>query len=210
MNPLAQIIVTAVVGFLVGSIPTAYIAGRLRGGIDLRDHGSGNVGTTNAFRVLGPFAAVLVLLVDVGKGILAVAVGDLPFLQIAEVTDATPLIGGVAAILGHSFSPWVGFQGGKGVATAAGVFLALAPWAAVPAAAVWGLMLMTTRIMSIASLAGAAVLPTTLIVHELGRIGEGDTPWATMACSVLVALLVFLRHRGNIKRLREGTEKGLW
>jgi glycerol-3-phosphate acyltransferase PlsY len=209
MSTITQLVVGSIVGFLLGSIPTGYIAGRRMRGIDLRAHGSGNLGSTNVYRTLGVGAAIAVVLVDVGKGALAVWLGSRGWPRVEQVADLVPLVSGLAAIVGHSFSPWVGFRGGKGVATAAGAFLTLAPWGAVPAALLWLLLLLTTRIMSVASLAAAAVLPICIVVHEFGAPGE-HRPWATLASSVLVAVLVFVRHRGNLQRLRAGNEKGLW
>lgn len=209
MSTPVQIAVGLFVGFLLGSIPASYLVGRWSRGIDLREHGSGNLGSTNVYRTLGIGAAIPVVLVDISKGALAVWIATLPLLRVEQVADLVPLLAGIAAILGHSFSPWVGFKGGKGVATAAGVFLTLAPWGAVPAFLVWALLLATTRIMSVASLAAAAVLPITLIVHELGTPST-HRPWATLVAAVLIGALVFIRHSGNIQRLREGNEKGLW
>ena len=202
-----QIGIATVVAFLLGSVPTSYIAGRLLRGIDLRQHGSGNLGSTNVFRVLGASAAVPVLLADVAKGALAVAFGSLPAFRVGNA-DLVALLCAIAAILGHSFSPFVGFRGGKGVATAAGAFLTLAPWGAVPAVAVWLALLLTTRVMSIASLSAAMVLPISLLVHELS--GVDGHHWSTLAASCLVTLIVFWRHWPNILRLRQGQEKGLW
>ena len=197
------------ISYLLGSIPASYIAGRLKDGIDLREHGSGNLGATNVFRTLGVWVAIPVLIIDIGKGALAVLIGGLGFLSVETLPDAVPLVCAVAAILGHSFSPFVGFKGGKGVATAAGAFFTLAPWGMVPAAGLWIIMLSTTRIMSVASLSAAAVLPLTLIVYEFSRTDQRHD-WINLGAAIVVALLVFFRHRSNILRLREGEEKGLW
>ena len=209
MNPSVAIALGLLLGYLLGSIPASYVAGRLLRGIDLREHGSGNLGATNAFRTLGWAAAIPVLLFDIGKGVLAVWIG-LRFLpSLPELPDLTALVCATGAILGHSFSPFVGFRGGKGVATAAGAFGMLAPWAMIPAFVVWLGLLLSTRIMSIASIAAAIVLPVNLIVHEL-LTPETSPRWATLLVSALIGAWVVLRHRANLKRLREGTEKGLW
>jgi len=202
------VLLALLLGYLLGSIPASFVAGRLRG-VDLREHGSGNLGATNVFRVLGPAYAVPVLLVDLGKGALAVALATLLLPPLPKVPDLLPLLCGAAAVVGHSLSPFVGFRGGKGVATAAGVFLYLAPWATVPAFAVWLFLLLLTRIMSIASIAGAAVLPMNLLVFELLR---RDAPfrWATVAAALLIAVWVVWRHRSNLERLRQGRESALW
>jgi len=209
MSPGVIAGLAVVAGFLLGSLPASHLAGRWSRGIDLREHGSGNLGATNVFRVLGWRIALPVVLVDIGKGALAVAIGLSPGIRLESVPDLVGLLAGIAAILGHSFSPFVRFQGGKGVATAAGAFLTLAPWGAIPAVAVWILLLGTTRIMSIASVAAAAVLPVSVISHELRNWGDGVN-WATLVASVLVGALVLLRHRANLQRLRDGTEKALW
>jgi glycerol-3-phosphate acyltransferase PlsY len=207
LSGAVQIGIATIVAFLLGSVPTGYIAGRLLRGIDLRQHGSGNLGTTNVFRVLGTGAALPVLLADVAKGTLAVAFGSLSSLRVGNA-DLVPLLCALAAVLGHSFSPFVGFRGGKGVATAAGAFLTLAPWGAVPAVAVWLSLLLTTRIMSVASLAAATVFPVTLFVHDLS--GVDGHHWSTLIAACLVTLIVYWRHWPNVLRLRQGQEKGLW
>lgn len=209
MSPWTALLVGAIVGYLLGSLPASYVAGKLVRGIDLRDHGSGNLGATNVFRTLGWRAAVPVLLVDIGKGVAAVAVGLFLLPSWDAMPDLTGLVCAITAILGHSFSPFVGFKGGKGVATAAGAFLTLAPAAAGAAIVVWGALLFATRIMSIASVAAATVLPVNLLVFELLR-PDHEARWATMILGTLIALWVILRHRSNLERLREGKEKALW
>ena len=198
-------------GFLLGSIPTGYIAGRLRGGLDLREVGSGNLGATNVFRNLGLVPGVVVMLLDIGKGSLAAFVGLslLPALSTA-LPDLTGLMCALAAVLGHSLSPWMGFRGGKGVATAAGAFLVLAPLPGLGTLLVWAILLATTRVMSVASLAGAVVLPVTLALVELVRPDGEQRRWATLILGVLIGVWVIWRHRSNIDRLRDGTESKLW
>lgn len=184
--------------YLAGSIPAAYLAGRLTKGIDLRQHGSGNLGATNVYRVLGARIAAIVLLLDVLKG-------ALPVFLLRQVT-AGPHAGrwaiayGVAAIAGHVapiFLLWRG--GGKGVATAAGVFLALAPWSVLAALIVWVATFWPTGYVSLASLVAAAALPVGILVEHGPR-----SP--ILAVGVLVALFVFWTHRANIGRLRRGEE----
>ena len=209
MSPWTALIVGAVAGYLLGAIPASYVAGRMIRGIDLRDHGSGNLGATNVFRTLGWKAAVPVLIVDIGKGVAAVAIGLFLLPSWSAMPDLTGLVCAVAAILGHSFSPFVGFKGGKGVATAAGAFLTLAPAAASAAVFVWLALLFATRIMSIASVAAATVLPVNLLMFELvGR--DGEPRWATLILGTLIAAWVILRHRSNLERLRDGKERALW
>lgn len=192
-----------VLAYVAGSIPAAYIAGKVTRGIDLRQHGSGNLGATNVYRVLGAKVAVVVLLFDAAKG--AVPVLWFPRLIVPPVSEAGTLtlwaIGfGVAAIIGHVrpvFLLWKG--GGKGVATASGVFGALAPAAIGIALLVWLGVLIISGYMSLASLAGAVVLPVALAV-----MGGLRSP--LFAVSIVVAAFVFWTHRSNIGRLRRGEE----
>ena len=192
-----------VLAYVAGSIPAAYIAGKVTRGIDLRQHGSGNLGATNVYRVLGAKVAVVVLLFDAAKG--AVPVLWFPRLIAPPVSEAGTLtlwaIGfGVAAIIGHVrpvFLLWKG--GGKGVATASGVFGALAPAAIGITLLVWLGVLVISGYMSLASLAGAAVLPVAIAV-------TGGLRSPLFAVSIVVAAFVFWTHRSNIGRLRRGEE----
>jgi glycerol-3-phosphate acyltransferase PlsY len=153
MSPLTAAGLALLLGFLLGSIPSGYVAGRARG-IDIRTVGSGNLGATNVFRTLGWPAGVAVLAADISKGVLAAWIGlTLIPAVVVRLPDLTGLIAALGAVLGHSLSPWVGFRGGKGVATAAGAFLMLAPLPALAALLVWALVLATTRVMSVASIA---------------------------------------------------------
>ena len=186
--------------YLAGSIPAAYIAGKVTRGIDLRQHGSGNLGATNVYRVLGAPVAVAVLLFDAAKG--AVPVFWLPRLcgLTGTVATAWAIALGIAAIIGHVkpiFLLWKG--GGKGVATASGVFGALAPAAIGVTFVVWFLVLIVSGYMSLASLAGAAALPIAIALLAGVR-----SP--LFGVSVVVAAFVFWTHRANIGRLRRGEE----
>ena len=183
--------------YVVGATPTAYLAGRLARGIDLRQHGSKNLGATNVYRVLGWGWAIPVALVDIAKG--AIPVAWFGALAGAGQESWVAVAMGIAAVLGHMFSPYVGFKGGKGVATAAGMFLALAPLALAIALPVWGLCLWATGYVSLSSILAAAVFP--LLVH-FTRPGATATLWASVA---LAGLIVF-SHRANIARLLAGTE----
>jgi glycerol-3-phosphate acyltransferase PlsY len=190
-----------VLAYLAGSIPAAYIAGKVTRGIDLRQHGSGNLGATNVYRVLGAKVAIVVLLFDAAKG--AVPVLWFPRLTTGGTTQPDSLWAiafGMAAIVGHVrpiFLLWKG--GGKGVATASGVFGALAPAAIGITLVVWLTVLLTSGYMSLASLAGATVLPIAI-----GIIKGVRSP--LFGVSILVAAFVFWTHRANIGRLRRGEE----
>jgi glycerol-3-phosphate acyltransferase PlsY len=187
-----------VVAYLVGSIPAAYLAGRLMRGIDLREHGSGNLGATNVARVLGWKVAIPVFLFDVAKG-------ALPVLFLPRAVETTSPVAwaiayGSAAIAGHVrpvFLLWQG--GGKGVATAAGVFLALAPLSLLAVTVLFAAILWTTGYVSLGSLAGAAALPLAVLL-------ERGVHSPVVPVSAAVALFVFWTHRANIGRLRRGEE----
>lgn len=183
-----------IAAYVVGATPTSYLVARARG-VDLRRHGSGNLGATNAFRVLGWKPALPVMLVDVAKGWFPTAFFPL--------WDGAPqaewaLAYGAAAIVGHVFSFWVGFRGGKGVATSAGVFLAIAPWAVLIAFIVWGVTVTLMRIVSVASILAAVVLPLAVYVT--------NEPPFELALSVGLAAFVIYAHRANIRRLLRGEE----
>ena len=181
--------------YLVGSTPTSYLAGRWTRGIDLRQHGSGNLGATNTFRVLGPKVAAPVMVLDVLKGFLPAAV--FPLLD-GEGAWGWALAYGAAAIVGHVFSVYMRFRGGKGVATAAGVFLALAPKAVLPALIVWLAVLGVWRMVSLASIAAAGTLIVALVVTE-PRL-------PVLLLGIAVAGFVVYAHRTNIRRILRGEE----
>jgi acyl phosphate:glycerol-3-phosphate acyltransferase len=182
--------------YFTGAIPTSYLLSRLFAGIDLRQHGSGNLGATNLYRVLGWKYAVPAAVVDIAKGAIPVLV----FAPQVSHSQLFELACGVAAILGHVFSVFVGFKGGKGVATAAGVMLGLAPLALAVSAVVWALLVRLTGYVSVGSIAAAAVLP--LAVYLL----EDSTSPALLWIAAAIAAGVILLHRRNIQRLLKGTE----
>jgi glycerol-3-phosphate acyltransferase PlsY len=180
-------------GYLMGSIPFAYLLSRRRG-IDLRYVGSGNVGATNVLRTSGVPAAVVAMCLDALKGSIAVAVAS-------RVTfgAATPVAAGLASVIGHIYPVWLGFRGGKGVATAAGVFGLLAPTALGIASAVFVVAVWATRYISVGSLAGAVTLAIAT--------AASDVPATVAAGAVVTALVIIHRHRGNLARLVAGTER---
>jgi glycerol-3-phosphate acyltransferase PlsY len=181
--------------YLVGATPTAYLAGRLSRGIDLREHGSRNLGATNVYRVLGWRWAIPVALVDIAKGAVPVAL----FAPLARGGPWMAVALGVAAVVGHMFSPYVRFKGGKGVATALGVFVALAPIAVLLALPVWGGSLWLTGYVSLSSLIAAIFFP---LLVRLTRPEAVEVFWT----SVALAALIVAAHRANIQRLLAGTE----
>ena len=191
-------IVGVIIAYLAGSIPSAYIAGKVRG-VDLRKHGSGNLGATNVVRVLGPKIGAAVFIADLLKGFLPVY-----FLPIYTETlrpDLWALVYGVAAILGHVKPIFLlGKGGGKGVATASGVFLGLAFVPMLIAQAVWLIVFYFSRYVSLASLCGAIVLPIAILAWYR------DPSSPVFIASVIIALFVFWTHRANIGRLRRGEE----
>jgi acyl phosphate:glycerol-3-phosphate acyltransferase len=191
-------IVGVIISYLAGSIPSAYIAGRLRG-IDLRKHGSGNLGATNVVRVLGAKTGAVVFIADLLKGFLPVYF--LPMYTETLRPELWALVYGVAAIAGHVKPIFLlGKGGGKGVATASGVFLALAFVPMLVAEAVWIATFYFTRYVSLASLLGAVVLPIAILA--LYREPQSGV----FVASVIIAAFVFWTHRANIGRLRRGEE----
>jgi glycerol-3-phosphate acyltransferase PlsY len=187
-----------VIGYILGSIPFAYLAGRITRGIDLREHGSGNLGATNVYRTLGWKVAVVVFLLDVLKGAAPVLI--VRRFGVGDHLNLWAIAAGVAAIAGHAkpiFLLWRG--GGKGVATATGVFLALAPIPTLVAVATWTAVVAVTGYVSLGSLLAAVALPIAIAillgVHAI-----------VFPVAVAIALFVFWSHRANIGRLRRGEE----
>jgi glycerol-3-phosphate acyltransferase PlsY len=184
-------------GFVAGSLPTGYLMGRALKGIDIRTVGSGNVGATNVFRSVGRGAGLATLLIDILKGFLPVwgALRGLP-------SEAVPLLTGLAAVAGHTWSPWVRFRGGKGVATSAGVFLALLPGPAGVALATFAVFFALSRRVSVGSLVAAVALP-------LAAWGAA-APTPRLVMAVVLGGVVIVRHIPNMKRLWRGEEPPLF
>ena len=181
--------------YLVGAIPTSYIVGKLFRGIDLRQVGSRNLGATNLYRTLGWRFAVPVGLFDVAKGVIPVAVFG-P--QVPGIV-LFPVYCGISAVVGHVFSVFVGFKGGKGVATAAGMFLALAPFALLAVTVVWTVTVWLTGYVSLGSVLAASLFPVAAAVLHPNR---PEPLWF----DILIAAFLVLKHRSNIQRLLKGTE----
>jgi acyl phosphate:glycerol-3-phosphate acyltransferase len=183
------------VSYLLGSIPSGLIAGKLTRGIDLREHGSGNLGATNTFRILGARIAGPVMVADLAKGFLPAAV--FPLYDGSEAWGWA-LAYGAAAILGHVWPIYLRFRGGKGVATATGVFLALSPVAVAIALTAWLIVLRVGRMVSLASIVAAAILVGALVLTE-------SRP-QVLTLGILVATFVIYAHRENLRRIVRGEE----
>ena len=189
-------LVGALVGsYLCGAIPSSFLAGKVIRGIDLRAHGSKNLGATNVYRVMGAKVAIPVALFDVFKGMVPV----LWISQLGPDWSSWPLLCGIAAILGHVFSVFVGFKGGKGVATAGGVVLALAPWPIAAALGIWVVVTFSSGYVSLGSICAALSYPG--LVYWLQ---PSQRPFIVIHIVIALALVWF--HRANIQRLRAGTE----
>jgi acyl-phosphate glycerol 3-phosphate acyltransferase len=200
------LLLVALGAYLLGAVPFGYLVGRARG-VDLLRHGSGNIGATNAGRVLGWRVGVLVFLLDFAKGALPVWLArQLP--QPEELWPHTlPVVAGVAAFLGHLFPIYLRFKGGKGVATGCGVIAVLVPPLTAGVLAAWALVLLLTRYVSLASLVAAALLFALRVLLYSDPWGT-DQIVVTLFCLV-GCLLVFVRHQANIRRLLAGTEPRL-
>jgi glycerol-3-phosphate acyltransferase PlsY len=180
-------------GYLAGSVPFAFLLAR-RAGIDVRVAGSGNVGAANVMRTTGTRRAILVMSLDVGKGVLAVVLASL-----AHAGMTLTAMAAAAAVVGHIYPVWLRFHGGKGVAVAAGVFGVLTPIATALAAALFLVIVWMTRYVSLGSIAATVALPPAAWIT-----GE---PMAVVLAAAGSGALILFRHRGNIRRLRDGTER---
>lgn len=184
-------------GYIVGATPFGFLAGKMKG-IDIRDHGSGNIGATNVMRTLGKPLGYTILFLDILKGMLPVLLakhlGDSSLIAIATA---------IAAIMGHNYTFWLGFKGGKGIATTAGAVVPILPIPILTALAVWILTLKITRYVSVASIAAAIAIPLTVVVENL--IGR-EWDFAVLGLALFVCFLAIWKHRSNIARLRRGEE----
>jgi glycerol-3-phosphate acyltransferase PlsY len=183
-------------GYGVGSLPLGYLVASRAKGIDLRRVGSGNVGATNAYRSAGLAAALIVVLVDIAKGASSVF-----FAARFAPGAADPVAAGIAAILGHVYPVWLRFHGGKGVATACGVFWMLAPLATAIAASLFLIVVWVSRYVSLGSIVATVALPPLAWLT--------DTPMAVVVGAAVAAVLIVERHRANLARLQQGSERRL-
>jgi glycerol-3-phosphate acyltransferase PlsY len=199
---------TAIVAYLLGSIPTGFLVAKAHG-VDIRTAGSGNIGATNVFRIVGKPAGIMVLVIDGLKGYAACAwLPDLVMRYMAEkygsgelnqnFNDVLRITGGISAILGHNYTCWLKFKGGKGIATSAGVLAALVPLAFVIILCMWIVVFALSRYVSLASIAAALALPFAAYFT-----GNSVT---IVAVTALMAALAVYKHRANIQRLMNGTE----
>lgn len=188
-----DILPAILIGYAIGSLPIGYLVAQSASGVDLRRVGSGNVGATNVVRTGGLRWGIAVMAADAAKGAAAVLVVG---------SGAAVVAAGVAAVVGHVYPVWLGFKGGKGVATASGVFGVLAPWPTLIAAVAFGLTVARTRFVSLGSIVGAVLLPVVewSLPGGLRSVDIGAT---------LVAALILFRHRGNVARLWSRTERAL-
>ena len=202
---MLRLLIAVVVSYLVGGFPTALVTGKVFRGIDIRQHGSGNAGATNAFRVLGWKVALPVMIVDVLKGTFAtLVISKLAVGSVAWPVAAVELACGVAAGLGHIWTPYAGFRGGKGVGTALGVMIGLAPLAMLFAALLWFALVMFTGYVSVGSMLGAISVP--FFVALAARLQHRPVDTVTLVATVFLAVLIVFTHRSNIRRLLSGTE----
>lgn len=203
-----------ILSYLIGSIPTSIIISKAAKGIDIRDHGSGNAGGTNVMRVLGWKHGVLVILLDALKGILVVVIvarlhyGSIPFENATPFDDFTlvQIIAGISAVIGHIWTVFASFKGGKGIATALGMLIMIVTIDMLVAIGVFIVVITLSRYVSLASLAGAVAVPLTLIVRE--NIFHVNIPNynTLLPFLILVALLAIFTHRKNVIRLIDGNE----
>lgn len=207
-----QLIVITIVAYLIGSINLSIIICKLMGKGDIREQGSGNAGTTNTLRTLGKLPALIVLIFDVLKAVIAIYLGKwLITLGQAQNTmipynDFAMALSSIGVILGHNFPIYYGFKGGKGIATSLGVLLTI-EWKIGLVCLVFALVLMLlTRMVSVGSIAAAILYPVLVLV--MGT--EFTNKWIYLAFSLVIALMAVIRHRANIKRIFDGTENKLW
>ena len=211
MLPIAII---TVLSYLIGSIPTSIIVAKQHRGIDIRQHGSGNAGGTNVIRVLGWKAGVFVILVDMAKGLFATIVlarlmyGQIPFENVTPFDDfsVVQIIAGCAAILGHIWTLFAGFKGGKGLATAGGMLIGIAPIEVAVAFGVFAIVFLFSQYVSLGSLSAAITFPLTMFFRENVFMVDIEGYQTLIYFSIGISLLIVYTHRGNIKRLLKGTE----
>lgn len=204
MELIWRIALVVVPSYCIGAIPSSYIVGMVFHGIDLREQGSKNLGAANTYRVLGPKSAIPVLMFDILKGFVAVRF----FAGFGGQDFIFPLLAALVVVLGHNYSIFVRFSGGKGVATTAGAFLAMVPYAVVMSFVIWSIVLLLFRIVSVASMAGVIFLAPSILISD--RYFGSRTHTSIVILAVIAAVLVICKHRSNIQRLLRGEEKKIF
>jgi glycerol-3-phosphate acyltransferase PlsY len=201
--PALAYILIALAAYLLGSIPTGFLVARAKG-VDIRTVGSGNIGATNAMRALGKPLGICVLLMDALKGFAAAQWLPLLCVRFFSAPDVENLavVAGICAVLGHNYTCWLKFKGGKGIATSAGVYLALAPWAALIAVAVFIVAVLITRYVSVGSILAAIALAAAVWIQSPHNLLLGIVTTA-------LAVMAIYKHKSNIQRLMKGTENRL-
>lgn len=200
---IVRIVFALAAAYFIGAIPFGYLIAKLTTGRDIRDFGSGNIGATNVFRMCGARIGILVLLLDAAKGVAAVLIPR--GLGVEAAWSGWPVIAGLVAVCGHNWTVFLRFRGGKGVATSAGMFAALAPGAFGLAILAFAVVLAVTRYVALGSMLAAGVLWAVLLVQRL-RPGGAEPSWTLLAVATLAAAFIVIRHRTNIRRLLDGTE----
>ncbi|MBO4782823.1 MAG: glycerol-3-phosphate 1-O-acyltransferase PlsY [Lachnospiraceae bacterium] len=196
-----QIIICLVLGYAVGSFSTGYIIGHMNN-VDIREMGSGNAGTTNAFRTLGKKAGILTLIGDMLKAVLVVLLVRFVIYKDVDYVKLLELICGFGCVLGHNFPVWLKFHGGKGIAVTAGVFIAIDPWILPVGLPLFAILVLTTKYVSVGSLAVLTLFP----IWNAIRFTAEPYYWAIVVVSCMYTAMAFFQHRQNIVRLMNGTE----
>ena len=206
MEPYIQLLLLLFLSYLTGSFPTSIIFGKLVKGIDIREHGSGNAGGTNVFRVLGWKPAIVVVLIDIFKGWLPTAIYATTLFQGQPIADVgvVQILCGFAAVLGHTYTIFAGFRGGKGIGTLAGMLIALFPIAFPLCLLAFIITLILTGYVSLSSIIATVSLPIILMILPVFGIEQGSL--SLLVFALLVPWFAIYTHRSNIVRLREGTE----
>jgi glycerol-3-phosphate acyltransferase PlsY len=211
---MLSLLVVILLSYLVGSFPTALLIGRFFGGVDLRHHGSGNMGSTNVFRVMGWKLGLLVQVIDITKGLIATLLitklfyGSLPFENKTPFQDITivQIIAGISAVIGHVWTIFANFKGGKGINTAAGVLVSLAPVDATISIGVFMIVLVSSGYVSLGSITAAFAFPLVLFLRENLFKVDVDGYHTLIYFSIVVCVFLIYNHRGNIGRLLYGEE----
>jgi glycerol-3-phosphate acyltransferase PlsY len=202
---LLNLIFMITIAYLVGSIPTAIIYGKIFRGIDIREHGSGNAGATNVFRVMGWKSGLIVLLIDITKGLIAtlfiykIAINSVPFEPVL-----IQIIAGLSAVFGHIWTIFAGFKGGKGVGTGAGMIIGIIPEAVLAALIIFIITVGLTRFVSLGSVLASITIPFYLFFKKI--FFQGNISKTIMLFALFIPILIIYTHRSNIVRLLNGTE----